>query len=266
MLSDATIVPADDRFGIQSVEVAASILAAMTAAAGPQALKDISGATRMPAGKVHRYLVSLARTGLAVQEADGRYAIGPAAITLGLAGLHALSPVKLAPEFLRMLRDETGETSALMVWSERGPVVVDIEECPRPIFMNIRPGSLLPIATSASGQAFAAHLPADTLVNIDGRVVKLANAVGRNLNRIKADVQQKGVACIQGLLVPGIAAMAAPVFDHRNRIVATLAFLAREDDVSGSAQKRFAAILTGTARKFSDRLGSRQPHTSWPGR
>jgi DNA-binding IclR family transcriptional regulator len=41
----------------------------------------------MPAAKAHRYLVSLIRVRMVVQEATGRYDLGPLAVQLGLASL-----------------------------------------------------------------------------------------------------------------------------------------------------------------------------------
>lgn len=243
------------RAGIQSVEVAGGILSAMTRAARPLPLKDLARLAAMGPGKVHRYLVSLVRCGLAVQEADGRYAIGPAGLALGLAGLQAQTPVKLAPEFLRALRDRIGETSVVALWSERGPVVVDLEESARPIFLNIRAGSLLPLASTAIGQVFAAFLPSDTRINSDGRWRALGEALGRAGLARAAQVRAQGLATIRGTLVPGIAAMAAPVFDHRGRIAAVLGFLAREEDLRDGAAPDKAKALVATAAGFTARLG-----------
>ena len=109
------------RPGIQSVEIASRILAAMAEALQPLALKDLARRSGMPAAKVHRYLVSLTRTNLVAQDSsDGRYSIGPAAIGLGLAGLHSVDAVRIASEILGDLRDTSGETAVLATWSSRG--------------------------------------------------------------------------------------------------------------------------------------------------
>src|SRR5487761_1264617 len=109
-----------ERPGIQSVEIASRILVAMAEAGRPLQLKDVARGCDMSAAKVHRYLVSLTRTNLVTQEDDGRYSIGPAAITLGLAGLHALDVVRIASDSLVELRDSSGETAVLATWSNTG--------------------------------------------------------------------------------------------------------------------------------------------------
>ncbi len=142
-----------------------------------------------------------------------------------------------------------------MLWSERGPMVVDIEESPRPIFMNIRSGSLLPLTGSAAGHAFGAFLPDDTQIKTDTGEHTIRSEFGASWNSVIAPVRTAGLASVQGLLVPGIVAMAAPVFDHRGRKAVALAFLAREEDVAGERRAETERILLETAHRFSLRLG-----------
>lgn len=55
-------VPEPARRGIQSVEIAAEILEALEAVGSAASLSKIAAACGMPPSKVHRYLVSLARS------------------------------------------------------------------------------------------------------------------------------------------------------------------------------------------------------------
>ncbi len=247
----------DDRLGIQSVETAAIILGAMAQIAGPSALKDVARLSNLSPAKVHRYLVSLVRVGLAVQEDSGSYAIGPQAIALGMAGLRSLAPVKVAPPFLRRLRDMTGETSLLALWSARGPVVIDLEDSGRPIFLNVRPGSLLPIDLTATGHIFAAFLPAESRVNIDGALRSTQGELGRGGARKIAQIKTDGFAMVHDTLVPGASAISAPVFDYRGHLAAVIGIVGRTDDVQGQQATRKAEALKAIAAEFSQRLGGR---------
>jgi DNA-binding IclR family transcriptional regulator len=92
-------------------------------------LKDLAGAAGMSAAKAHRYLVSFQRLDLVVQDARGRYDLGPAALHLGLA-LQRLDPVRLARERLPALQAQIPHTLALAVWGNRGPTLVHWEEPP----------------------------------------------------------------------------------------------------------------------------------------
>jgi DNA-binding IclR family transcriptional regulator len=149
------------RLGIQSVEVAGRILAALIKAGRPAALKDLARLAGMPPGKAHRYLVSLVRLQLVSQEAmSGNYGIGPMAITLGLTGLRGIEVARTALELMPALREEIDETVMLIIWGSHGPVVHAFEESSRPVFMNVRVGSTVPMLRTAAGKLFAAHLPA----------------------------------------------------------------------------------------------------------
>jgi DNA-binding IclR family transcriptional regulator len=64
---------------IQSIEVGAQVLRALQAGRGPMALSGVARNCAMHPAKVHRYLVSLVRAGLASQDArTGQYDLGPA--------------------------------------------------------------------------------------------------------------------------------------------------------------------------------------------
>jgi len=208
----------------------------------------------MPAAKVHRYLVSLTRTNLVAQDSgDGRYSIGPAAIGLGLAGLHSLDAVRIASEFLGGLRDRSGETAVLAIWSGAGPVVIRLEESSRPVFMNVRVGSTLPLLRSAVGLVFAAYRSDEEARRLIAkeRRARGGNAVEERLARTR----RLGVGIVDGDLVPGVTALAAPVFDHRARIVASIALLGGPEHLDPRADSPAARLLKQAAAAISERLG-----------
>ena len=248
------------RPGIQSVEIASRILAAMADALQPLPLKDLARRCGMPAAKVHRYLVSLTRTKLVEQDSvDGRYSIGPAAITLGLSGLHSLDAVRIASAHLGNLRDNSGETAVLASWSRTGPVIIRIEESSRPVFMNIRVGSILPLLRSAVGLVFAAY---DSGKEVQGRLAEERRGLGRTrssalVEKALAATKRQGIGIVEGGLVPGVTALAAPIFDHRARIVASIALLGSPEHLEARADSPPARLLANTAATISERLGYR---------
>ena len=115
---------ANDRQGIQSVEVGFSLLRVIAANNRPMMLRDIAKGASMPAAKAHRYMVSFMRIGLIEQDsASGRYDLGGDALELGLAGLGRLDPVRLAGPILEDLCEQIQETVALAVWGTHGATI-----------------------------------------------------------------------------------------------------------------------------------------------
>ena len=87
---------AENRRGIQSVEVGLGLLRALQDAPGSLSLTAVSEAAGMPPSKAHRYLASYVRAQLVRQDQDTRrYELGPFALSLGLAALSQLDLIAL---------------------------------------------------------------------------------------------------------------------------------------------------------------------------
>lgn len=248
----------DDRAGIQSVEVAARLLDAMAAADGALPLKELADAAGMPASKAHRYLVSLSRTGMVEQDAvTGFYDFGRKALAVGLAALGRIDVVAVATRALRGLSDRTGATAVLAVWGEYGPTVVRFEENAQPVRMNVRVGSTLPTSRSAIGQIFAAFLPA---VATESQIATENRQFGGPLDvaafdSILADIRRRRLNRNVGNYIPGVSAIAAPVFDAQGRLVAVVGLLGHQASLDTSWKGSVAGTLDLTARDISEQLG-----------
>ena len=251
---------AKKQFGIQSIEVGSRILDVMIELGRPAALKDIARLAKMHPGKVHRYLVSYVRSELVAQdESSGLYGIGPKAIALGLAGLRSMDVVRCASELLPSLRDTTEETAFLAVWGTYGPVVFRLEESSRPVFLNVRVGSTLPILSTATGRVFAAYLPPEQTRQMIAAERAAAEANERfestQTDKILSDTRVRGIGRVVGDLVPGVAALAAPVFNHIGRVAAVIGVLGRLDQMDTNITGRVATALKECCADISRRLG-----------
>lgn len=253
----------DRRGGVQSVETAAGILAVMAAADGPQSLKSLAAAAGMAPAKAHRYLVSLVRGGLVEQDpASGHYALGGLALNLGLAALRRLDVVELAAAALADLCEAIDETVLLAIWGNRGPVVIRWREASHPVTVNVRVGSVMPLLRSSTGRVFLAYLPeaaTETMLKTElAAADESLPDVPRNVaaaRSLAADVRTRGLARVRGQMLPGVAALSAPVFQHDGSLQAVLTVLgpAPAFDVAWTGAN--AVALTAAAQALSARLG-----------
>ncbi|MYW13672.1 helix-turn-helix domain-containing protein [Streptomyces sp. SID2563] len=247
------------RQGIQSVELAMTVLQALEEGRGPMTLTQISAASGMQPSKAHRYLVSLARVGLVAQSpSSGRYDMGPAMRRLGVESLRRMDEVALVSEHLPGLRDSTSHAVNLSVWGDHGPVVVRWEYGAHALPITVRVGATMPLLTSAMGGAFLAHLPEQLTEPVlcgQLEVDALDAATRERIDRIKAGVRREGVASTVGGVIPGITSVAAPVFTAGESfpLVVTLVMPARgltEQDIA-----RLSAELLRSTRAMSEVLG-----------
>lgn len=203
-------VPTDDRQGIQSVEIAMTVLDALAESGAPASLTQIAKAAEMSASKAHRYLVSLSRAGLVTQSRDsGRYDLGPALRRLGMEALRRTDEVGLVSDALPGLRDRTAHAVNLAIWGDTGPVIVRWQYGSHPLPITIRIGAIMPLASTSIGRVFLAHLP-DALT---APVLRAEPDMPSpdELARIKAEVLQTGYAATTNSMIPGITSVAAAV-------------------------------------------------------
>lgn len=253
---------ASARAGIQSVEVGARLLEALTTAPAAMNLKDLAAAADMPMSKAHRYLVSFARSRLIEQDpVSGRYDLGSLALTMGLTALGRIDVVRLATAALPDLRDSVDETAVLAIWGEHGATIIRFEESAHPVRMNVRVGSVLPLTRSAIGQIFAAYLAEKTTKDAilqEQRQVAAGGPAefdGPSFDAELADIRRRGLNRNIGVYVPGVSVMAAPILDHDANIVAVVAVLGHQSTFDAAWDGALAQTLSAAAVTVSRRLG-----------
>jgi DNA-binding IclR family transcriptional regulator len=251
-----------DRGGVQSVAIAARILNALARAGGSVALKTLAAETGLARAKVHRYLRSLRTAGLVSQQADTNlYQLGPQAIAIGLAALRGVNPVAEVCNALPALRDNINQTVTAAVWSEAGPILVAMQESDHWLTMNIRIGSRLPVLTTAIGRIFLAYLPETDVAALVAAERNAAQARGIGLpsademHDLTGEIRRRRLARVPSPLVPGIDALAAPVFDFTNKIVAVVCVVARSEAKITGWNGSAVRALAQTASEISARLG-----------
>ena len=252
------------RRAIQSIEVGGRLLLALADHPEPLALKDLAASAGLSASRAHPYLVSYGRLGLVEQEpAGGRYRLGPAALRIGLTCLHQLDPMRVAEPVIHDLAQSTGHAVALAVWGNFGPTVVRLLEARQPLHVALRLGSVMSIFDTATGRAFAAALPRERLAEaIAGPFGEVAprDTLGERdaeLERIRAEVAQHGVARAVGRPIPGVNAFSAAVFDHEGDAVLVITALDHVDCLSSHWNGPTARAVRDAARLISERLGHR---------
>jgi DNA-binding IclR family transcriptional regulator len=248
------------RQGIQSIEIGNRLIVALAEASTPLMLRDLAKSARMPPSKAHRYLVSFARGGLVVQEAEsGRYDLGPLALQLGLAALRRMDAVGLAMPSLRNLSDDIKQTVALAVWANHGATIIRWLGTDAPVAATLRVGSIMPLTRSATGLVFIAHQPQlrwRSLVTqelAENRRNGLRPQSLSDLQRPLEQIQRDGYA-VTSSFIPGISGMAAPVFAEDGSVALAIVTLGHSASFDQS-RDRIAASLIAESRRLSARLG-----------
>ncbi|SFQ16414.1 IclR family transcriptional regulator [Tranquillimonas alkanivorans] len=250
--------------GVQSVEVAGKILQVLIQADGPMKLASIAAEVGMPSAKVHRYLVSLIRTGYVLKADHGSgYDLGPVSFQLGLKGFARFEPLKLAEEMLRELVELVGETAALAVWTEKGPTMIRVIEARHEYATSIAPTHHCPLTFSATGVLFVSFEDAARTDAVIERELEQNRIAGRpNAPRSRSELaemisqtREHGLSCMNDGGGDGFGAVSAPVFDVTGKLSMALTVFGRSNRVDASPESTLARIVSRTAAKVSAAFG-----------
>lgn len=252
---------------VQSVEVGGRLLLALAGHLEPMLLKDLAAGAALPPSRAHPYLVSFGRLGLVQQDnATGRYALGPAALQLGLTALHQYDPVRTAGPVAEALAAETGQAVALAIWGNFGPTVIRMIDARQPLHVTMRAGTVMSIFNTATGRAFAGVLRTERIADALAGDALAANGPPARVNaaglRAKLAPAQDELAshgCTRavGRPIPGVNAFSAPVFGHDGEPALVITVLGHQDHVPAAWSSPMAAAVKRAAAAISVQLGHR---------
>jgi DNA-binding IclR family transcriptional regulator len=223
--------------GIQSVEVGHRLLVALVDAGRPAILRDLAIEAGLAPAQAHAYLASYRRIGLVEQDpATGEYSLGPLAMRLGLAWMRSYDVLSRTSDAATRLSNTLGLMVCVVVWGPQAPTVIQVQEATRPLYLNIREGTLFSVTGTASGRLFGALLRSDAVAKRMTAELKGTTdnqGVGTRLQRGELEkefsrIRARGYATSIGRPIPGINAVSAPVFGNDGQLVAAVTLIGDE--------------------------------------
>lgn len=255
--------PEKNRRGIQSIEIGSNLLLQLAKHIRPFALKDLAKAAGMTPGKAHPYMVSFLKVGFVRQTDAGHYELGPLALQLGLSRLQRIDPVKEASQLIENLASETNQSVAIAVWGNLGPTIVRLEEPIEPLHVNLRTGTVMSLANTATGRLFAAYMPAKMVERLLGDELSrfghgndaAAPMSRQTLEALLAETRKHGLSRTRGQPIPGIDALCAPVFDADGHIALGILAMGPSATFDSNWNGTVAKALKHCAAEVSKRIG-----------
>lgn len=215
--------------GVQAVQLVLEILEhlAKQEVAGVTEIANALGSTK---ARVHRHLRTLVNTGYAIQEPGGeRYCAGPRLVVLAQMLAIENSLTSVARPVMQRVRNALGHTLALAKITGARASMVDCCEGTGPVAVAVRTGIDMPLHSNAGGKLVYAFGERDVQQSIGSvPLEKFTEHTITDPETLKAEVErvrQQGWANAPEEFVIGINAVAAPIFDRENRLIATIALV-----------------------------------------
>ncbi|WP_343564562.1 IclR family transcriptional regulator [Kiloniella sp. b19] len=209
---------------------------------------------------VHRIFVTLEETGFLQRETDGKhYSAGPRMRTLSLGIMSSVRSRTARLSVMQALSDEIGETVNLVIPDRHNMTYLDRVETNWPLRIELSIGTQVPFHCTASGKLYLSSLPKSRLTPIlETRKLERCtdntlcdpDLLGRELDEIR----KRGYSTDNEEFVAGMVAVATPILDANNRMVASLAFHAPTPRMSLEDAVKHLESLQTAAQKLSNIL------------
>lgn len=223
-------------------------------------VSDLSRQLRQPKTTVQRGLMTLHEAGWIrpTNEPRRRWKITSKLFMLSRSAETEARLRRAALPVMQTLRDETQETTHLMVREERHLVLIERVDSPLALRTVRDLGSRSPLHASANGKAYLAYLSAREQEDyLGGRLSALTENTKVDPETIRKDLAQirkLGYATNIGELDPHVHAVAAPIMSQEGRPVASLSISCPASRLPIEKMPLFGERVINAARNVSQRL------------
>ena len=226
---------------------------------GEASAAEIAELTGEPLSSVYRLLQSLTAVGWVDRGwRRGSYRLGLLLLSIGGQFEDKLDIRECALPSLRRLLKNTGTTSFLCVRRDTRAVCVERLEGHAVRSLAMQLGGSLPMFAGAAPRAILAFLPpAEQRSSLKASPLP-GDPPRPDAAAIQADIERvrrAGFAVSDGDVTPGIAALGAPVFNHRGELEAAISISGLRSQILGSSRKANIELITSCAREVSRSLG-----------
>ena len=224
---------------VQAVGVAFAVLESLSQTPDAIGTSELARRLGMTKARIHRHLSTLRELGFVEKDnATDGYRLGWRSHKLGMAVAENFGLRRIAHPHLLRLHKETGQTVALAM--PAGPdtvAVVDTIEAPGVVAITVKPGSVIPASSAALGRAILAFRDTRGEASLQ-------------------NVREHWYAVAVNERLPGVAALAAPVFDDSGQAVASVGVIGSQAHVTHPPTAQLLAHVQAAAARISSALRS----------
>ncbi|MEN4920701.1 IclR family transcriptional regulator [Achromobacter spanius] len=231
----------------------------------PPTLAQLAQRLDMPKTTLMRLLAAMQRAGfVAATPTENGFVPGPQATSLALATLRASAFTRACRAVLTKLVGALGETCNLTAPDGDQVVYMERVETTEPLRLFFAVGSHVPMHCTASGKLFLASMSRLERGRVLARL-PLTRNTPRTLTdpaRLEAELDRlaaRGIGIDNEEFVRGMSAVAVPVRDGENRVVAAVACHAPTARVMLDDLLRAVPVLQGAAQSLQEVLAAHRP-------
>jgi DNA-binding IclR family transcriptional regulator len=205
---------------------------------GPQTLRSLATASRLPRPTAHRLLVALEAHRLVARDAGGAFRLGPRLTELAAVAGPELDLASLAGPVLDRLHRTTGESVQLYVRSGDHRLCIAARDAGTGLRDSVLVGALLPLTAGSGGKVLLAWSTA-----------ALADPAAATADEL-AQVRAQGWAASVAEREAGVASVSAPVF-RDTRLLAAVCVSGPVSRLGQAPGRKLSESVTAAAGELS---------------
>jgi DNA-binding IclR family transcriptional regulator len=244
---------------VRAVDRALDILSAFKGVPKGLTVAELLKRVDLSRPTLYRLLHTLENKGFVTSSGDPqRFRLGPSVAQLAYSWNASLNLADLAEPTMRRIWEATGETVALFV--PEGLMRLCVAEIPSRQALSFRRGVGYRerLVRGASGRSILAQIES----GID--LESYAAGIDIDLEKCRAElarIRKRGYAVSRNELIEGAVAIAVPVFDGSNRVVASLGVFGPSIRLPQTKVDAFGPLLVSEGVVLSASLGQALPST-----
>lgn len=194
--------------GVNSVDIAVTILTFVASQNGQARAIDIANGCNLSKSRLHKYLVSLCRTGMLRQNEKGLYCLGSTLLQLAGSPATNTDPIGELNAALIAFRDTYNHSTGVVIATDSGLVLRHYHRSFRNVDIDFLPNTPVPLHASSAGQVLMSFSDYEPQNPAQAQLI--------------AQIQAQGYAVrynpTQG--IPGAQSIACPFRNQKGELVA----------------------------------------------
>lgn len=248
----------------ETVELSLRLLERLASLREPIGVSELAREFDASKATVYRHLSALARHGFVHQDpSSSRYAAGIKLFILGEQLRERFDVLAVAREEMMRLREDSGQPVTISALVENQVIVLEVLQSRQVVNFGTQPGTVLDLHASAHGNIALAFGPAEAMAHClrHPRKAWTSHTIcsPTRLKQLAAEVRRQGWAVAPNRVLPGVNAIAAPVFNHSDGYAGAVAIAGSVQYIPASPPLAQIRMVTQTAERISQKLG-------WKGR
>lgn len=224
-------------------------------------LVQLSEKSGLYKSRVHRLCGTLVHVGYLVRTPWSSYRLGPKLMILGKIYEKTNTLISVSSPIMRELADETGESVALFSLEGDVSCCLARELGSSRLVFSINEGDYMQLYSSAVGRILLAHGSEELCTSVLNGVgleqfTPMTKVNPEEIRKELAIIRERGYAINKGEQELEVAAVAAPIFDHEQKVTEALAVVGPVQRFSEEIIPDIVTHLLFATRRISRLLGA----------